>query len=272
MSIPRHDLKSNATQIPRETKQALVRLGGKNIYGEPMYRLLRAEDRIILAPGEWAIWPDHVSVDDRGGLGIDVLQKMLTYQRETMEHMVDRGASQHEIDKAAKRCNGAFEELLQSKLSSAPLRTERGMKEIQLYPYEGFILEKWKPVERFGSPDEWNRITFDGMPAAGPYPQYGDYELLAGPTPYMPTIAQLEDAIRQNFQDVQNRPGSAAERVRLLLERTEQAKQAKDKEQWAKADAFRKDNMMVMKTLSLPAGRVRQELATRAGKKGHYGN
>src|SRR5438445_2485051 len=214
----RHDLRSNATVIPREIKKALLTLGGRNIYNEPMFRLLRAEDRIVRAAGEWTIWPEHLSVDDRGGLGIDVLQKMLSQYRTTMEAAVERGLVQHEIDKLAYRFNHEFEDLLNSKLAAMPMRVERGMADVPLYPYEGFILEKWKPRERFGSPEEWNAVSFDGMPAAGPYPEYGDYEMMAGPTPYMPSVGQLEDAIRQNFHDVQTKPRSAAERVRLLME------------------------------------------------------
>ena len=271
MPIRRNDLKPNGTTIPRAIKLALAKFGGRNLYGEPIYRLIRAEDRTIRAPGEWNIWGENVSLDDRGGLGIDVLQKMLMQYRATIEAALEK-ESMHECEKLAKQFNGQFEEVLRSKLSAAPISVVRGMMDVPLYPYEGFILEKWHPVEHYGPPDEWNRLTFDGMPAAGPYPEFGDYELLAGPTPYMPTIEQLEEAIRHNFRDVQTRPRSSQERVRLLLERAEQATKAKDRAIRDKADAFRKDTGALMNRLSLGAGRVRQELADRAGVKGHHGN
>lgn len=267
----RRDLKPNGTIIPKDIQRELKKFGGTNPYGEPIYRLIRAEDRITLAPGEWSIWPDELSMDDRGGLGIPILQKALMEYRTAMENMVEK-ESQHEIDKAAKRFNADFEKLLQSRLSAAPIRTERGMREIPLYPNEGFILEKWHPAEHYGSPSEWNRLTFDGMPAAGPYPEYGDYEMFAGPTPYMPTIEQCKDAIRQNFRDVQTRPQSSKERVRLLLEKTELEKQKRDQAIRDNADAFRRDSGALMNRLSLGAGKVRQKLADRAGLKGHYGN
>jgi hypothetical protein len=271
LPILRHDLKPNGTTIPKTVKLALAKFGGRNPYGEAIYRLIRAEDRIIKAPGEWNIWPEHLSVEDRGGLAIDVLQKALMQHRAKIEHALVHDNLQ-DVEKAAKRFNHEFEELLQSRLNAAPLSTVRGMMEVELYPYDGFILEKWHPASHYGSPDEWNRLTFDGMPAAGPYPEYGDYELLAGPTPYMPTIAQLEDAIRQNFRDVQTRPRSSKERVRLLLEKAEQATIQKDKDIRSRADAFRKDTGALMNRLSLGAGRVRQQLADKTGLKGHYGN
>lgn len=269
--IRRHDLKANGTIIPQEIKRALAKLGGRNLYGEPIYRLIRAEDRTIQAPGEWTIWPEEASLDDRGGLGIQTLQQMLMQHRMVMETALIK-ESRHECEKLAKQFNSQFEEVLRSKLSAIPLRVERGMMEIPLYPYSGFILEKWYPVEHYGAPSEWNRLTFDGMPAAGPYPEHGDYELLAGPTPYMPTIAQLEEAIRQNFRDIQTRPRSSKERVRLLLERAEQEKERRHLERKAHAHAYSTDSGALMNRLSLGAGRVRQELATKAGLKGHYGN
>jgi hypothetical protein len=147
------------------------------------------------------------------------------------------------------------------------------MKDIELYPFEGWVLEKWKPAESFGAPADWEAYRFGGENALGPYPVFGEYELVAGPTPYMPTAAQLEEAIRHDFRNIQSKPKSARERVCLLMAKIEQRQKAKAREQANHAEAFRKDGPASLRNrLSLGAGRVIQELATEAGLEGHYGN
>lgn len=249
--IVRNDIRQSATIIPKALKETIRRVGGTNIYGEPMFRLLLAEDRIVKAAGSWAIWPDSASLEDRGGLGIQRAQEMIL-----------AGKSAEEIT-----------EFLEGKVTVSPLRVDEGMAEIPLYTVEGFVLEKWKPAASFGAPSDWTETRFNGEPAAGPYPEFGDYELVAGPTPHMPSAEQLEDAIRRNFHDIEDRPSSAKERVALLLARKQLEREARQREQRQKADDFRRDGPASLRNrLSLGAGRVIQELATKAGLKGHYGN
>ena len=82
--IVRNDLKPNAAVVPEHLKDAILRVGGKNPYDEPLYRLLLAQDRITRAAGEWAIWADSVPAEDRGSLGIDDIQRMTTQMNEVI--------------------------------------------------------------------------------------------------------------------------------------------------------------------------------------------
>lgn len=271
--IIRNDLRAASGIVPQDLKDALVRVGGTNVYGEPLYRLILAQDRITRAAGEWNIWADDVPVEDRGGLGTDVVQSMLSQFHQVVEAGIRSGMPRIEIERMAKALSGEIDEVLHSKLAAAPLRVETGLADIELYPFEGWIIEKWKPAESFGSPGDWETYRFQGSNALGPYPTFGEYELLAGPTPYLPTAGQIEDAIRQDFRNIQSRPRSARERVALLMAKIEQRRKAKAREQANKAEAFRKDGPASLHNrLSLGAGRVMNELAKKVGITEHVGN
>jgi hypothetical protein len=271
--IIRNDIKSNATVVPKSLKDTLLRVGGTNPYGEPMFRLVRAEDRISRAAGEWNRWAEDLSVDDRGGLGINDIQKMLLQLNQVLDAAERRGLPKHEIEKIARDLGGEMDEVLNSRLSAVPQSVDIGMADVEVYPYEGWILEKWKPAERCGSPEIWESYRFRGEAALGPFPQHGEYDLLSGPTPYMPDATQLEEAVRQNFRDIESRPRSARERVYLMMARADARRKQLAKEQNDRADAFRKDGPASLRNrLSLGAGRVIQEMAKKAGLVGHYGN
>jgi hypothetical protein len=201
------------------------------------------------------------------------VQKMLAQFKEVIHAAIMRGVPHFEVERIAKKLSGEIDEMLKSKLSAAPMRVDSGMVDIELYPFEGWVLEKWKPAESFGSPADWASYRFQGMNALGPYPTFGEYELVAGPTPYAPTVNQIEEAIRQDFRNIQSRPRSARERVVLMMNKIEQRRKERQREQANKAEAFRKDGPASLHNrLSLGAGRVIQELATEAGLTGHYGN
>jgi hypothetical protein len=148
--IIRNDLRPSSSIVPDDLKEALVRVGGKNVHDEPLYRLILAQDRVTRAAGEWTIWADDVSVEDRGGLGTDVVQSMLSQFHQVIEASIRCGMPQFEIEKMAKALSGEIDEVLHSKLAAAPLRVETGLADIELYPFEGWIIEKWKPAESFG--------------------------------------------------------------------------------------------------------------------------
>lgn len=248
--IIRNDCK-NSIAIPEEIEMAIREVGGMNPYEEPMFRLILAEDRYILAAGQWSIWDENVDMDERGGLPIKQIQ-----------HMVQAGYHEDAID-----------EYVMGVFNKTPISVFTGMTQVPLYPYEGFILEKWKPAFTFGTPEEWNRWSFEGQPMAGVFPEYGDYEMVAGPTPYMPTALQCEEAIRQNIRDINEKPRSARQRVILMMRRKEEERLKREKARRDKIDAIVRDNEgSLYNRVSLASGRIRQKLADRAGLKGHYGN
>jgi hypothetical protein len=239
--IVRNDLLPHSYTIPQAHQDALLRIGGKNPFNEPLYRIILMETRVTKASGEWAIWDDSVDLDDRGGMNF---KKALELARV--------GATAEQIEDAIT--------------PASPTRVDRGIADVPLYPSEGFCIEKWKPASSFGPPADW--------PASeGPYPQYGDYELLAGPVPHLPTIAEIEEAIRQNMRNLEERSTSRKDRQLQLLNTREIRMQAEKRRRQQMIEDFVKDGpASLYNRLSLGAGRVIQELATNAGLKGHFGN
>jgi hypothetical protein len=237
--IVRNDLLPHSYTIP-QSHQDFMRRFGKNEFGEPMYRLILAETRVTKADGSWAIWDESIPVEDRG---IN-FRKALEVAR--------RGGSEEEIEAALEPTH--------------PMRVDVGITDVPLYPSEGFCIEKWKPAFSFGPPSDW--------PASeGPYPQYGDYELLAGPVPHLPSLEDIETAVRSNMRTIENRITSRRERQVMMLNARAIREEQVKRDRLAKIEAYVKDGpASLYNRLSLGSGRVIQELATRAGLKGHFGN
>lgn len=240
--IVRNDLLPSSVTIPKATIDAIKRVGGVNPYGEPIFRLILAECRIVRASGAWNLWNKNVPVEDRGGLGIKHVIQMLKdgcRPEEISEYMNSRAAQ--------------------------PEKTIVGMVDRPLYQYQGFVLEKWKPAITFGSPEVWYSYRFHGEAALGPYPTYGDYELCAGPTPYLPTQEECIEAIQRTFREIDARSSSPKERMCQMLAAMEEQEKALERETLNKIEDRFKEDSMIYKTVSLSAGRARNELAKEAG-------
>lgn len=271
--IIRFDLRANATPVPEEIKETLLRVGGENIYGEPRYRLIRAEDRVTKAAGEWNIWSESVPIEERGDLGIGLMQKMLAEHRNIVAAAQREGFDEDQIRKISQELTDHLDGVMQDKLRLCPISSVRGMEEVPLYPYEGWVIEKWKPGSSFGTPNDWEQFRFDGLNALGEFPHHGEYELCAGPSPYIPTVKEIEDAIREDVKIIENKPARARDRVAMMLEKLDQRQQAKQREMKNRIESIVKDGPGNLRNrLSLGAGRVMQELADKAGMKGHFGS
>lgn len=271
--ILRTDLVPGARKTPRKLTALLARLGGVNPYDEPLFRLIRAEDRVTLAAGEWNIWPDDATIEDRSGLAIQTVQQLLAMRQETLLEMQRRNFLPSEIKKAAERMDRQVDDIITAELKKVPLRVDVGQQLVPLYNLEGWILEKWRPASTFGSPEEWNRYQFAGVAALGPYPYQGDYEMIAGPTPHMPSELQLEEAVREHMKELHDQPSSARERALLQMQAMERRKQEIASDRRNQIESIVKDGPASLHDrVSLGAGRVIKELAEKAGLKGHYGN
>lgn len=191
----------------------------------------------MLAHGAWSIWDENLTPDERGGLGIQIIQQRLKQFNEVMQAAVQT-MPRHTVEAMAQDLSAEIDDLLNEKLNATPIRVDMGMAEVPLYPFEGWILEKWKPAESFGPPSMWEMYRFNGENALGPYPYSGDYELVAGPTPHPLTIKQAEDAIREDFKTIQSRPFQARQRVAWLLERQERQRKQRQRERRNQIEAL----------------------------------
>lgn len=270
--IIRRDLRPNPTPVPKELTDACRQLGGTNPFGENLYRVIRAEDRITQAAGEWNVWSDEVPVEDRGNLGIGEINKRLYELREVTAAAERAGFEKDEIRKIARDMEDEMDGIMQDRLRLCPVKVIRGMDDIPLYPFEGWMIEKWRPASFFGVPAQWEAFKFEGSNALGGYPHQGEYEYCAGPTPYPLTKRDIEDAIRQDLKNIQERPQHPRERVFRMMQKLEQRQQQKERERKNKIESILKDSpAKLYNRLSLGAGRVIQDLADKAGLKGHFG-
>lgn len=270
--ILRGDLK-RPNPAPKSLQDVCLEAGGVTPFGDQMIRLCRAEDRITKAAGEWNTWDENLSVEERGGLGVSVIQKMLRDRQDVINGARITGFPEEDIRKMTAEMTGMIEEVMQECLNRHPTSVFTGMTEVEVYPNEGWILEKWKPADAFGPPSEWYKYTFQGVASLGPYPTFGIYESFAGPSPDLPTEDDIRLAIHRHFEELDSRPKSPQYLVAQMMSAREERNRKKRAERKADIEAALKDGPAgLTNRISLGAGRVLTELAESIGIRSHVGN
>jgi hypothetical protein len=230
----RDDIKG-AVRAPESIQEFLENYGGRTPNGEPMWRLVLCSSVYWKLAGDFKIWDERVPLNERGGID--------------MWH----GGKQFD---------------------TRPIRVESGMVERRKYPHiEGWILQKWFPSS-FYSKAFWEapeNAMFDGTPKLGPWPQFGDYELMSGPYERVPTTDKLRDEIAEYHNRIETAPASIEQRTLLALAAAQEEEDQYAARLDAKLDAFIRDRSTYIKSSSLEAGRIRTELAKRCGITEHVG-
>jgi hypothetical protein len=229
-------------RAPEQLEKHLLKRGGVNIYGEPVYRLVWAPSRMQKRGGNWYEWDENIPVNERNGI-----QWRFSGRGAELEPFMHRPKAVH---------------------------TE--VRDTRKYAFEGWVLERWIPAHMYGSPEAWYRHIVPGteLPKLGPYPHEGDYEMVAGgeDSKALPTIGSLDDAIAQ-VEAARNRwRGSVEQEVRTrCAEADREYQKSLDRMQMELSLRLREGRKILFGT-SLEAGRIRNELAKRAGVTGHVGN
>lgn len=233
----RNDLQGEI-RAPYSVQDYLTRRGGKNPFGEPMYRLVWAPTRVVKQGGRWHDWDSTIPVNERGGV------------------------SYH------------FESDLVIPFQHKPFRIIEEVRETRKYAFDGWVLERWVPSIMYPRYEYEKKIPNTNISFLGPYPENGDYEMCAGGPGQteIPELSRLDDAIAATEQ-AKNRHRSSVEQE--TLQRLNAAQHDYEvqmqKEEVAIREKLRKDRAILFGT-SLAAGRVRNELARRAGIREHVGN
>lgn len=248
--------------IPQFIKDHILQVGGENPHGQPMFRLIFAQDRYMQASGEWAIWPMTTPANERGAIIHDEQMRMI----EEASKMADSG--QQKI---------ALKELEQIALDtkpSAPQSVVIGRHEYRKYTaLHGFVIEKWRPPSHYGPRSTWEAVQFRGEAALGPYPERGDYEMIAGPADRMPSLTVIEEAIRKHFRDLEDQNPDPKQRVLEHIIQLQEAADRLHQDQLSIITAKLKDSEFGLRNrLSLGAGRVMNKLAEQTGHRSHFGN
>jgi hypothetical protein len=250
-AIFRNDVRPDG-RAPEFIREAILRIGGITPYMEPMYRLIVAESRFLKCDGTWTDWPDYVPVPERGGL----------------------------IQEKAKDQDGT-DILVTRQNDQIALRTVREIREFHYYgnpekdekAKKGWVLERWLPAHCFGSREQWNRTLRmpDDEPMM-PYPQFGDYEFIDGPCNELPGIEVLRSQIAFTERNLEKRGGNPETRMRERVNAAEREHEKARNKYVEDAYLYLRDKTKPIWGSSLAAGRLREELARKAGLRIHVGN
>ena len=212
------------SDTPTAVTKAITDHGGRNPYGRPMWRLIRAELHLSKKRGVWHTFPDG-----------------------TLEQVV-------------RDEQGRF---LHNPLHA--LRVEYGVRETPMYPFKGWILERWLPAETWGSREEWNADW-------GPYPEAGDYFIMSTALDQMPPTEYLREQISKWERDWETRPRTLEKAYRLFMqEEREQQQKEQEHIEAELAGFYRGEIKPIFNTVSLGAQKVRNEVQASIGRDSHLG-
>lgn len=224
---------------PKSTRDFLLRVGGKNVLGEPMYRAVHSTTRYMKQGGLWKKWARGATIQERGGMVLDETSGLM----------------------------------LPSHLR--PESTVLEVKEVLKYAHlEGWVLERWCPAYMYGSQENWNRyvVPLTEVPLLGPYPADGDYEFASGPSKAIPEISRLRDVVSDVENNRANHWETVESEVRQRVNDAQFAYEEQQRKLKEEDQAFFRDQLSPWNHMSLSAGRWREDLARRAGVKEHAGN
>ena len=230
----RHDIRG-VERAPREIQDYLLTIGGRTAFDEPMWRLVLARNVVWKVAGG-KVWKESLSVSERGGFNL------------------------------SEGC----------RYSNQPLRDESGrLVEQQRYPHlDGWILQRWFPASTYHK-TQWfapENCLPDGTPKLGPFPQYGDYEMVGGTMDRIPGKQELYDFISGYYQKMECRSGSVETRLREAVNAAHYSQQREEQKTRTFVDEYMRDRCSYIWSSSLEAGRVREEVARRIGIREHVGN
>jgi hypothetical protein len=157
-----------------------------------------------------------------------------------------------------------------------PLRDESDhLVERRRYPHlAGWILQRWFPPSSY-SKSQWfapENCLPDGTPRLGPYPQFGDYEMIAGPVQRIPSRSELHSFISSYYRGLESRSGSIEGRLREAVNAAEYERRREEQRIHALAEEYMRDKCSYLFSSSLEAGRLRTKNAEKLGIKEHVGN
>lgn len=217
---------------PTPIREAITRFGGKTPYDKPMWRVCIAEHCIAIRGGIFHEWP--------GG----------------------------ELEAITLGPGG---KMIFNKVT--PTSVKSGLMEVPRYPAEGWILEKWFPAHMWGPRAWWESIRAeDGTPMMGPYPEQGEYFLIAGPWPTCPQISDIEAAIQVYEHNRAKVPVDLDMAVSQAMRDEEDLQKQRFEALVKELELYRTSEILpVMKSTSLAAQAVRNDIQKRLGLKSHLG-
>jgi hypothetical protein len=160
--------------------------------------------------------------------------------------------------------------------SHKPIRDEsQRLVERKRYPHlDGWILQRWFPPSSY-SKSQWfapENCLSEGTPKLGPFPQFGDYEMIGGPTRRVPSKNELYSFIASYYRGLESRMGSVKSRIREAMNAADYERQKEEQRVRTLTDEYMRDKCSYLFSSSLEAGRIRTERAEKLGIREHVGN
>ena len=238
-------------RAPKGITDLLTKIGGRNPFREPTFRLSIAEGVLKQAGAEWFKWRDGIPARMMGTMLVDIEGNKVRPPAEV------------------------------------PLSVDAEVRWVRKYPpLKGWILEEWQPAHLLGTREEWEERKVPNHPeiaSLGPYPNEGMYMLSL---PYgwkqpdekhvndprfeghvgLPTESVLTIAVQYvtNCRDFWGQM-TPANRRRMMDDADLATSALKEKyERDHKVDMAREVADVVMST-SVEAGRLREQWAKDAG-------
>jgi len=230
-----------AIRAPEDLQKHLLGRGGANIYGEPIYRLVWSPSRVHKRGGRWHEWNPDIPVTERNGV---------QWTFDTQGVLVP--------------------------FMHRPLRIVVEVRDTRKYAFDAWVIERWMPKSYYGSQEAWENRVLPGttIPLLGPYPTEGEYELAAGGPgdTQLPTRGQLDNGLAE-CERMRNRwRGSVEQEVK---NRSQAAQHEYEKSLDRQGEELRLrllEGRKILLSTTLEGGRLRNELAARAGIREHVGN
>ena len=239
MASSRNDVQG-VERAPRSIDTYLERKGGKNVYGEPIFRLVFSTNRLMKRGGKFNDWDKNIKAKERGGV-----------VRLNSGLLVPNGYR--------------------------PIRSVIEIRTVKKYPAlaPGWVLERWVPRAYYGNRGDWESRCVPGtsIPLLGPYPVEGDYEMCGyfGGQGF-PSIEWLSDKIdrceKSRNEHKENTRQAYLERMDEAVAEYEKQEE-KDRQE---SQAIIDDLLKPLWSSSLTAGVLRNQLARQAGITEHVGN
>lgn len=249
--------------VPRGTEKFLEVFGGKNPYGQPIWRLVVASDVWIKRWGVYRDWDKNLSVAERGGMNFSPSpDRLVEVNADLAGNTVSMGQAPP-IDVV--------------RYQNKPTREVVECREVHLYPnLKGWIVEKWFPAgsKMVGTREEWESFkAADGVtPINGEYPERGEYVMIYGPYNYLPAEDQLRTWIGKYHNDLGLLTGTQQQRALAADAEFNDRESVRWQKERAEYNYMMSNTWKtIANSSSLGISRFRQQLAKQAGITEHIG-
>lgn len=218
---------------PKAYRDAMLRIGGKNPYGKPMWRVVLAQNCTRKSSG--------------------ILHHLPTGEISIFE--VDGKGQVHSKPSVGDRVDSGTFEL--------PRYPVEGWIVERWFP-----ASMWGTPEEWAA----HRSTDGGQMLSSEFPREGDYFLTNGPFEKIPDLGDLENAIAMWEQGHRNRPTNVQGYYKQLLDQEEEVRETRRRQLEEKLAYLRKSELVpVLKSGSLEAQSFRNDLQKLIGDSSHLG-